>query len=367
MGATSVCAPVYLRRGAHMDLAAVHTLYDVLADDRFDLLYSGRFHDEHTASLIALGEDSARENERAHRQRLSFVMVEAYQNIVRHRAALQGSMERSAGRSLFMLRSRSKGDEVLAIDPVRASEIDELNEVLARVGGSDVKQLKQLFLDRLRDGSRTVRGGAGLGLIEMARRSGNGMRHELLPLDAEHRLFLLQVMVGAPAAEVTPVDEVMRMHALVAANDVLLLCRSARTAAAQEAIMHMIEKDLDDGVGGSAGLKRAFLAAMEWLEEDMGERSFVALGREGDGHALVAGGCVPEKTVQRWMQELERINAMMPMEREQHYRNSLLGRTSTAVLNTGLLDLARLSSGPLRVATYTVPHGTRLLVEARLA
>lgn len=367
IGTTSVWVPFYLRRRAHMDLASVHTLYDVLADDRFDLLYSGRFHDEHTASLIALGEDSARDSERAHRQRLSFVMVEAYQNIVRHRAALQGSLERSAGRCLFMLRSRANGDEVLAVDPVRASETPELNEVLTRVGGSDVKQLKQLFLDRLRDGSRTVRGGAGLGLIEMARRSGNGMRHALLPLDAANKLFLLQVMVGAPATEVTPVDEVMRMHTLVAANDLLLLCRRARSAAAQEAIMHMIEKDLDDGDGGSAGLKRAFLAAMEWLEVDMSERSFVALAREGDGHALVAGGCVPHETVERWRGEVERINALSPTDRERHYRNGLLGRSAATDLNTGLLDLARLSKGPLRMATFTVPDGTRLLVEAQLS
>ncbi len=350
-----------------MDLASVHTLYDVLAWDRFDMLYSGRFHDEHTASLIALGEDSAREQDRAHRQRLAFVMVEAYQNIVRHRAPLTGALERSAGRSLFALRCRTEGDEVIAVDPVLATETDALSEVLARVGGSDLQQLKQLFLDRLRDGSRTERGGAGLGLIEMARRSGNGMQHALLPLDEARRLFLLQVVVGAPVSSATPVEEVMRIHTLVAANDVLLLCRCAASSAAQEAVMHMIEKDLDEGSARSAGLKRAFLAATEWLQGDMRERSFVALARDGQRHVLAAGGCMKPEGVARWTAEVERINAMSPADRERHYRNSLLGRGSAAPLDTGLLDLARLSSAPLRMATFTVPDGMRLLVEARLA
>lgn len=350
-----------------MDLASVHTLYDVLAGDRFGLLYSGRFHDEHTASLIALGEETARSSERSHRQRLSFVMVEAYQNIVRHRARLTGAMDRCAGRCLFMLRSRDQGDEVVAIDPVPDAETGMLRDVLARIGGSDVKQLKQLFLDRLRDGTRTVRGGAGLGLIEMARRSGNGMRHDLLPLDAAHRLFLLQVMVGAPIERATPVEEVLRLHTLTAVNELLLLCRCGGSAAAQEAILHMIGKDVGDGTEGSAALQRAFLAATEWLQgPGMTERSFVAIGREADAYVLVAGGCVPRADASRWSDEVLRINALSPMERERHYRNSLLGRGTPAHLSTGLLDLARLSADPLRAAIFDVPEGARLLVEVRL-
>ena len=352
-----------------MDLASVHSLYDVLADDRFDLLYSGAFHDEHTASLIALGEDAANSggHERAHRQRLAFVMVEAYQNIVRHRAKLSGAMDRSAGRCLFMLRCKPGGDEVVAIDPIAENETGTLNEVLSRIGGSDLKQLKELFLDRLRDGTRTMRGGAGLGLIEMARRSGNGMRHELLPLDHDHRLFVLQVMVGAHADEAMPVDELVRMHSLVAASDLLLLCRCARSAAAQEALLTMIDKDMDLAGGNSTPVKHAYLAATEWLATPgMSDRSFVALARDQGGYALAAGGCVPHADVQRLLTEVTVINALSPADRERNYRNKLLGRDTGTELDAGLLDLARCSTEPLRAATFEVPEGSRFLVECLL-
>ncbi len=352
-----------------MDLASVHSLYDVLADDRFDLLYSGAFHDENTASLIALGEDAANSggHERAHRQRLSFVMVEAYQNIVRHRAKLSGAMDRSAGRCLFMLRCKPAGDEVVAIDPIAENETGTLNEVLSRIGGSDLKQLKELFLDRLRDGTRTIRGGAGLGLIEMARRSGNGMRHNLLPLDHDHRLFVLQVMVGAHADQAMPLDEVVRLHSLVAANDLLFMCRCARSAAAQEAILDMIDKDMDQTRRNGEVLKRAFLAAADWLTGPaMTERTFVALARDQGNHTLVAGGSMPPADVQRLLNGVDRINALAPTDRERHYRNKLLGRPNIAQLDTGLLDLARCSTEPLRAVTFEVPDGTRFLVECLL-
>ncbi len=351
-----------------MDLASVHTLYGVLAKDRFDVLYSGLFHDEHTANLISLGEDAATSGgkERSHRQRLSFVMVEAYQNIVRHRARLSPEMERGTGRCLFLLRAKEQGDEVIAMDPVPDHETEQLKEVLARIGGADVKQLKELFLDRLRDGTRTVRGGAGLGLIEMARRSGNSIRHSLLPLDEEHRLFLLQVMVGGPVAEVTPNEEVAAIHAAVVANDILLMCRCGRSAAAQEAVMHMIERDIDEGQVRNDAMKRAFLAATEWLSAaEISDRSFIAVGREAEGYSLVAGGCATAEVIDGWMGAVERINALTPTDRERHYRNSLLGR-GESIFSMGLLELARITPTPLRSARFSVTEGTRFLLEARI-
>ena len=96
----------------------------------------------------------------------------------------------------------------------------------------------------------------------------------------------------------------------------------------------------------------------------MSERSFVALARDPGAHVLVAGGCVPNAEVQRWVDEVDRINAITPADLDRYYRNSLLGRKGGSDLGTGLLELARLSHGPLRAVTFTVPDGTRFIVEA---
>lgn len=350
-----------------MDLSAVHTLYDVLEGDRFDLIYSGRFHDEHTPGLIALGEGSiiGGAEDRGHRQRLSFVMVEAYQNIVRHRAKLTPSMDSGAGRSLFALRCKAAGDEVIAIDPVAKEEVGDLDHVLGRIGGSDLGQLKELFLDRLRDGARSARGGAGLGLIEMARRSGNGLRHALLPLDASTQLFVLQVMIGAPAANATSVERIMRMHTAVRECDLLVLSRVGVSAAAMEAVLQMIHKDVEDGSPVSTGLTRAFLAAADWLHTiAVGTSSSILLGRDPGGYALVFAATFDQDRVERWVDELDRIGLLSKGELERHYRDGLLGRTNNGSFTTDLLELARLSSAPLRHAAFPSMNGTCLVVEA---
>ncbi|HRH37560.1 MAG TPA: SiaB family protein kinase [Flavobacteriales bacterium] len=347
-----------------MDLASVHALYDVLARDRFDLLYSGNFPDEHTADLITLSEDQAvlGLRDRTHRQRLAFVMVEAYQNIVRHRTKLIGAMERGAGRSMFMMRSTADGEEVIALDPVLTEEVEELDRMLARIGTADVKQLKQIFLDRLKDGTRTQRGGAGLGLIEMARRSNNGLRHKLLPLNASSKLFLLHVLVGQGMQE-TSADEVMRVHTLVGANEILLLCRGGASATVLDVVLNMLGKDIDTERGASDKLKRVYLAAAEWLQAvGVSDTSFIAVGGI-DHKELIAGGCMPKDRVGAIREQVVRVKAMDANTRERHYRSAILGRGAMD-LPTGLLDLAR--SSELDLADFEVPEGSRLLVRAKV-
>lgn len=348
-----------------MDLATVHTLYDVLAGDRFCFLYSGRFHDEHTASLITLGEEVLNDARlhRTYRQRLSYVMVEAYQNIVRHRAPLPAELERGVGRSLFMLRSHTSGDEIVAIDPVTEAEVQGLKATLERIGGLDLRQLKELFLRSLQDGSRSQRGGAGLGLIEMARRSGHRLRHALYPVDDVHRLFALQIVVGDATDQATGMDALSRVHEAVAALDLLVLCKGASSAGAQEAVLRIIEKDLDERPERSEARARAYLAAVEWLQgiSVPDTAPVVALGRRSDGHyALVLGVRMNGPDAERTEQSIADINALEGAGLERLYRDLLLGRRSPGPGSLGLVDLARRSVARLRVQR-SMRNGDELL------
>ena len=130
--------------------------------------------------------------------------------------------------------------------------------------------------------------------------------------------------------------------------------------------MHMIERDIDEGQVRNDAMKRAFLAATEWLSAaEISDRSFIAVGREADGYSLVAGGCATAEVIDGWMGAVERINALTPTDRERHYRNSLLGR-GESIFSMGLLELARITPTPLRSARFTVAEGTRFLLEARI-
>ena len=352
-----------------MDLSTAHLLYDALAGDRLTFLYSGLFHDEHTARLITLGEEFLEQEgtDKSVRGKLAFIMVEAYQNIIRHRAALSPELEQGVARSVFLLRSRDSQHEVTAINPVTNADASRLTTTLEGLRGLDLKQMKQVFLRGLQSEERTERGGAGLGLIEMARRSGHALHHGFASVDPAHQLFALRVLIGKSAIWVGSTEDVFALHRIVAQQGVSVLCRGRLASGEQEVVMRIIERDLDDDRSRSDARMRAFLAATELLQGqgDGGEGPMVLLARSAEQVALVVGLPMDTTTAERMTAAVREVNALDAQGLQRRYRDILLGRGEpSGSLHLGLIDLARRSTAPLRLHEHTWRNAPFLALEA---
>lgn len=352
-----------------MDQAAVQALYQSFEGDRLSFLYSGKFHDEHTARLISLGEEYLEREgaDKSVRSKLGFIMVEAYQNIVRHRTAVDAGLS-GQGRSMFLLRSTSKQHEVTAINAVTEQAMNALATDLEKLRGLDLQQMKQVFLRGLQSEERTQRGGAGLGLIEMARRSGHPLRHQFRGIDGDLRLFALQVLVGKDEAWRGDVETVFATHKVIVEHEVAVLGRGRFAAGEQEAILRIIERDLADEHGRVDIRTRAFLAISELLEN---------LGTAGDGPmilfhhprdratALVMGTPLSTSALMRLTAAMEQVRALDAQGLQRRYRDILLGRAeATDTMQLGLIELARSSSEPLRLTSSQGQQGPFVVIEA---
>jgi len=354
-----------------MDLSTVHVLYDALAGDRLTFLYSGRFHDEHTARLITLGEEFLEldGSDKSLRGKLAFIMVEAYQNIIRHRAALPEGLEHGAGRSLFVLRSRAAQHEVTAMNPVISSDAHRLNIALEGLRGLDLKQMKQVFLRGLQSDERTERGGAGLGLIEMARRSGHALQHGFAPLGADHQLFALRVLIGKADAWQGTNESAFSLHSKVVADDISVLCRGQLASGEQEVVMRIIERDLDEDRQHSDARMRAFLATTELLENlgVGGEGPLIIVARTDGKVVLVTGIPLDTAAAARLTTAVQEVNALDAQGLQRRYRDILLGRVeASGTLHLGLIDLARRSTAPLRLEQHLWRNAPFLSLEVLL-
>ena len=351
--------------------AVIPALYDALAGDRLTFLYSGRFHDEHTARLITLGEEFLEHDgtDKSVRGKLAFIMVEAYQNIIRHRAALSEGMEPGSGRSLFVLRSRAAQHEVTAINPVVNADVRQLTTALEALRHLDLKQMKQVFLRGLQSDERTERGGAGLGLIEMARRSGHALQHSFAPLGADHQLFALRVLIGKAAAWQGTNEGAFSLHRTVVVNDISVLCRGHLASGEQEVVMRIIERDLDEDRQHSDARMRAFLATTELLENlgVRGEGPLTMLTRSTGKVALVTGIPLDTEAADRLTNAVREVNALDAQGLQRRYRDILLGRGEIAgTMQLGLIDLARRSTAPLRLEHHTWRNAPFLSLEVLL-
>lgn len=247
-----------------MDVRTAHSLHQALRGDRLVFAYSGGFHDDHAGRLITLGENVAACHETPGdvRGRLAFIMVEVYQNILRHRATVPLALEQGAGRSLFALRCGGAGRVVAAVNPVSRDRSPGLSAALDRLKDMPPERLKGLLIEGLEKEQTQHRRGAGLGLIEMARRSGGKLFHGIGGLSDMHDLFTMVVCLGQtpPQAEVMiAMDE---LHGTMVRGKVSLLLAGEFPMGARDAVRAMLE----DGADGSSERGRAFQDALVLLD-----------------------------------------------------------------------------------------------------
>ncbi len=356
---------------ARMDLSTVHKLHADLAGARLHFLYSGGFRDEYTARLIMLSEavtEAFNNNDPSIRKKLAFTLVEAYQNIIRHRAPLAAEIAAGKGRSLFMLRSDGRSYEVAGKNPVRPEEADGLRSLLDRIGrNADLKQLKEMFLKGLQTESGSQRGGAGLGLIEMARRSSGGLHHRITELDTGDLMFTIHLRVGQSGTPVVELDRIDVLQAHMAALDAVFALKGEFPAVVQAALMNMINMDMASTDRHAESRASIFLAALEMIGEagEQADDPIVVLAPDPNGLALAVGVSLEDRTARRLGDQVDALSKMEPPAIQRIYRDALLGRNADgAFTSTGLLDLARRSKAPLRMEL--LPHGgnSLLLVEA---
>jgi len=65
------------------------------------------------------------------------------------------------------------------------------------VNGASKEELKAMYKRQMRDGKLSEKGGAGLGLIDIARKVNEPLNYQFLNLDESHYLFILKVEINA--------------------------------------------------------------------------------------------------------------------------------------------------------------------------
>lgn len=117
------------------------------------------------------------------------IYIELTQNI-RHYAARMGYDERDASATVVVARDEQGRYLILAGNLVEHEDALRLQQRVAELAGMDKTQLKAAYkaqLRRPRDAGSTS--GAGLGLLDVARRSVVPLRSDLSPVEGDGRVF----------------------------------------------------------------------------------------------------------------------------------------------------------------------------------
>lgn len=160
----------------------IHQLFCNFAEVKLLFAYRGAMNDSITDAILGISEYTLDEHTTlAHSNRkVSFLLVECFQNILRHGQQGALSCDLTDRGTMFSFRLFDDAFYINSINRIAAEDRERLTEIVDRVNRLDKKELKALYLEHLQSNDLSDRGGAGLGLIELARKSGRkiGYRFE---------------------------------------------------------------------------------------------------------------------------------------------------------------------------------------------
>lgn len=180
-------------------IKSVLSLYDELVKNGISLVYLGEFNHDITKMFTSMSEREMerKKEERSVQRKVYHVMVETLQNISRHSDEITG-IENNIGNGLFLIGQKDNTYFIITSNKISNKKKEVIHANLNEVNALTRDELNQLFKKTIKEGTISEKGGAGLGLIDIARKTSNPLEFQFLPMDEEYSLFVLKVEITIP-------------------------------------------------------------------------------------------------------------------------------------------------------------------------
>lgn len=176
-------------------------LSNELAVNGFPLVYKGEMNHQMMRSfaLMANRKMQAMDVPTAVRKKVFHIMIECLQNITKHSDDYD-EPNAPIGNGLFMVGRDRDAFYVITGNLVKAQNVEPLENRIVRLNRATSSDLKRMFLQQMSDGELSNKGGAGLGLIDIRRKSGRSLYYHFLPYTENAYFFVLAVTVPIDTA-----------------------------------------------------------------------------------------------------------------------------------------------------------------------
>lgn len=215
-----------------MDTTNHNFIFDLIKNtDIHDLnyIYRGYFDSDITNYIISLAEKNIIESkiQAKTKKRVFHIMVESVQNITRHQ---DFSDEELAQTAFFVIQKNGPIFYITTGNVINVEDIEPLAQKLEQVNSLDKDELTQAYLDILNDGKISEKGGAGLGLIEIVRKSGNKLYYDFKNITVQKAFIYMHTYINTDpedpnikTSQIYTFDYIKSLHLQIIKENILLI------------------------------------------------------------------------------------------------------------------------------------------------
>jgi hypothetical protein len=131
------------------------------------------------------------------RKKVYNVLVESLQNLYHHVDKVPEDFDDQTSEKfgLLIVEKVDKGYKIITGNFVHADNIEKLEEKIKRINRSSHEEIKELYKFILNHQRISAKGGGGLGLVDIARKTGNKLDYTFKKYNNKYSFFYLNILV----------------------------------------------------------------------------------------------------------------------------------------------------------------------------
>ncbi len=183
----------------------IYDLFRKMDRNNIILSFKGEVTSELLTSILQMMEnklDDVEENRKV-RKKVYNILVECLQNLYHHIEDIEkgdvpvsDDIQEDRRSAIFMIGKEGDHYSIITGNFILREEEEKLKERLDRINSMTRSELKDHYKTVLNNGKLSEKGGGGLGMIDIAKKSGQKLDYSFTPLDRYNSFFSLNVKVA---------------------------------------------------------------------------------------------------------------------------------------------------------------------------
>lgn len=324
-----------------------------------EYIYQGYFDPKVVMKTLSLIRSNLAQNRKTLKvqNKIYYILGESLQNITRHQEIEVDSADKE---SLFVLQKTEKSFYITTANQIKNENIGTLKEKIEKINKLDHDGLRLYSRKIKMTGKISEKGGAGLGLIEMAKRSGARLSYDFKKISDDRSLFYLNTFIDIYSRDnfnessqniKKRIENIKELHEYLLQNNIKLLFKGAFDQSNLVKLLSIYEKSTEK----SNYTVKVFNIMMEILQnivkhsDSINERlkpGIFVLCRDDNYHYLIAGNYIKKTQKNIIKNKIDYINSLNEEQLADLYNNILFDFTEKEdAMKTGLgfIDIKRRS------------------------
>lgn len=177
----------------------IYGFYDKMEQNNIMLSFKGDITSDLLTSILQIMEaklDNFQEEPKI-KKKVYNVLVECLQNLYHHmdEVATMGKDEKIRS-AIFMIGKIENNYNIITGNYIKNENIANLKKLLEDINKLSKEELKEYYKEVLNNGEMSLKGGGGLGMIDIARKTGGKLNFEFTPIDQNYSFFSLNVNIS---------------------------------------------------------------------------------------------------------------------------------------------------------------------------